>query len=279
MKLYGGNSSSVAERFESAIQKISAQSEELKKIRVRQRLVRAWLEFHGCDVIEKTLLSGSCKRNTAIRPLPPVDILVVVDLEKMNSEQAHRRILEECKKMQNDLQFQECSCQNGSICMHWSKDDGPDLEMVIVRSLGDGGFEAVNKDFQKWKRTHVNDALSRNEYWKKLIRLLKYWNNLEKVPPFKSYHLEVMCSGITEKNVWKEAENDRKRFLVLLEYVLSILDDNIEVINQSWSMVEVKSKLQHAIELVIVAVNMEGSSYLPDISHKKWKELFKDVYV
>lgn len=269
------SSISIATRFEEGIRKASASPQELKKGKLRSKLLMALLGYHCSDFIVGTLLSGSYKRHTASQPLKDVDVLIVVDLELY--ENAFERVLEACQKMQNTLNFNQCRPQGNSIGILWGDKDGPNIDVAVVRGLGKKrhGFQLASPEKGRWEWTYPVQAkeamatANKNAggYLKPLVKLLKWWNGNEMVKakkskaPFKSFHLELMCMGVHETKRWKDADNHRLRFVALLSHVFSKVgtpilppggttpvSDYISTADHPWTLEEMKDCLKKAVD-------------------------------
>jgi len=183
--------------FDDFIKKISLKDEEFE-------LVKEWIDYlkpniERLDRVDKIILSGSYKRETAITPLHDVDIYAVM---KRNLPQGSYNPSNAKSYFQSKLA--EIKPEGTQVFPH--EDHGIKMnkgnfhiDFVITRYLGTNPdtYEIISKD--NWIRTspifHEEHLRQKNQATngmaQNFIKLMKYWNKTKK-KPLNSYHLEML---------------------------------------------------------------------------------------
>ena len=169
------------------------------------------LSFPLC---EKTLLSGSYKRNKANKPLNDVDILMIMKCGTRLTKQLRAEIREHVQKNLPDkatLQNQDKSIgiDLPGRQVGLDSDERVTFDVIPTIVVKDNQLQILSRGgetIDTWPALATEKVKERDEasagYFRKLVRVLKTWNkhNSRWNPkfkkykkPLKSFHLEVMC--------------------------------------------------------------------------------------
>lgn len=155
--------------------------------------------------VSETIFSGSFARQTAIRPLNDIDILIVL------SRKAHGTLLDggptaclrEVRRVLHAAwpNKEHPILQNRSVRVEFT---GTGIGFDVVPAFRDAEDAEVytipDRDTGRWilsnPRAHKEHAIRANERAgqraKPLVKALKHWNQRFPEPPLKSFHLELM---------------------------------------------------------------------------------------
>lgn len=179
------------------------QPAELKRAREQHPRVRQAVE--GRLSVEKTLLSGSFKRHTAVHPLHDVDIFCVLRADT-HGELLQRAPVETLDLLRGALDAAWPNKttprrQGRSVGLSFS---GTGIDYDVVPAFHDpqqhGTYLIPDRDQGRWIRTNPEvharlgqeaNAASNSQLYP-AVRAAKAWNEL-RGKPLRSFHLEVMA--------------------------------------------------------------------------------------
>ena len=191
---------SVAQALQHFISGLELTTGQQRKAAEQKEVVRGYLA-RGLS-LERHFLSGSYARNTAIRPLHDIDMIIVLDPRYHGELRNDRptRCLKEVRRVL-DLSYPNKSLpdlQNRSVNIEFSE-TGIGYDVVPAFAHGSAfyipdretdGWILSNPEKHKSFSTRANEAAGKK--LKPLIKALKYWNT-EQGKLVRSFHLEVMC--------------------------------------------------------------------------------------
>ena len=202
---------SVADRFQAAITKIEPTEADRQYAITKHTLIRNALDAH--KLTEKTFLTGSYARHTAVAPLHDVDMFMVVGSEgEGDASKIHARIK---GIIDSELPSVHTRLQTHSVGLEFKDEKPITFDVVPALEKGDDGNKHYMIARRKlgWIRTNpvaAKDATSQandasDGRLLPLIKMMKHWNQYtamregkydkdgDLVKPFKSFHLEVLC--------------------------------------------------------------------------------------
>ena len=192
---------SVAARFDNMLGKITPSDHELDQAIKTHQYMREQLVRRREWIIE-TLVTGSYKRKTAIRPLNDVDIFCVVDPSWARSK-SPAEIQREVQKVLQDIYPQTpVHRPHHALKVDFSSQQiGYDVlpavptenyyKVVHIES-GGGQFIAANPDAIEAAKQDANRRGGPGGRMLQMIRLMKLWNRRNN-KKLKSIHLELLC--------------------------------------------------------------------------------------
>jgi len=192
---------SVGEALELFIQSLELTAGQRDEVSRQHTMVREALRQR---LKQKTdFLSGSYSRNTAIRPLHDIDILVVLGdatgAPPESPDAALKRVRVALKEAWPNKELP--ILQQHSVHTEFTK-SGIEFDVVpAYQRAGQEVFLIPERNAGTWVRTnpkrHQEVSTQCNERagkkLKPLIKAVKHWNRQQDSSPLGSFHLEVMC--------------------------------------------------------------------------------------
>lgn len=206
---------SCSECLSQAIAKLEPSESDRKMAVDCHRAIREALDQEG--MTQKTFLTGSYARRTAINPFHDVDIFMVVAPNgdrTTNAQSVLNQVDAMLKKVLVPLKFLKSvklRRQRRSVGVSFSN-TGITFDIVPAISK-DGGYRIADRKLDGWIYTNPEVALQKVKDANKasggklvpLIKVAKAWNlkvaeaenkkdeRGDLIKPFKSFHLEVLC--------------------------------------------------------------------------------------
>lgn len=283
--------------IESALEEMKRSLElppnERSRASYYQNLVRKRLE-QTLDGFQRSFLTGSYARHTAIAPLKDIDIFVVIDRDRRRDlvEGEPRRCINAVRDAAADAldRMQKSPmAQRRSIGLDFVS---ADLKIELVPAFQTGRaevFQIADRSSSRWilsaPRVHEYLSTAANEQsrgrLKPVIKMIKAWKNQSRLP-IKSFHLEVMCYEAlpTEPRSWSEAVG-----LTFEHLAHSIqrrcpaparIGDDIDIDMADLDRALVAKEFEKCAKLAGDALRFEASK--PVWAHNRWKRIFGELY-
>jgi len=243
---------SISEDLQKILSDIEISDEEVENAISKHKEIR---EKISEEINSKSLLTGSYKRKTGVKPLNDVDIFLWLSKEFAGIEYINKidginptSLLEKLKrKIKNlDIDHDIIKVQDHSLGIKYEKEEfGIDLIPAFSAKDPSEGtdfnrkFWIPEKETLEWipafPEKHrvllINANKKANSKVVPLVKLLKAWKNKQSEKTFKSFHLEALCIYLTSINldIFKKGKN---MFTVLTEStkeIIRILEDKLDI--------------------------------------------------